>query len=261
MNVDAQLAAIRDRLSDTLVAVDFDGTLAPIVPRPEDARALPGTADVLGMVAARVRQVAVITGRSAEEAVEFGDLATVPDLIVLGHYGLERWENGWIRTPPASEALGGLRRQLAELADARPGVTLEDKGHSVALHTRNAPDPAGSLDELIPLVSQAASVAGFQVTPGRFVVEARPAGVDKGEALRSLVAETGARAVLYVGDDTGDLPAVEALRSLAGAQIAGVVVCADADEADPRLRDAADVVVSGPEGVQALLRALATPPE
>src|SRR5699024_12244866 len=74
---------------DTLVAVDFDGTLAPIVSRPAEARALPGTADVLTAVAHRVAQVAIITGRPAADAVALGELAAVPGLVILGHYGLE----------------------------------------------------------------------------------------------------------------------------------------------------------------------------
>lgn len=256
MSLPAALAPIGQRLDRALVALDFDGTLAPIVSRPEDARALPGTADMLTALAARVRQVAIITGRPSEEAVEFGNLANVPGLIVLGHYGLERWEGGEVAAPPVLGQLERLRRELVALADARPGVTLEDKGHSVALHTRNAPDPAAALEELMPRVTEVSNAAGFQVTPGRFVVEARPAGADKGDALRCLVAEVDAGAVLYAGDDTGDLPAVEAVRSLAADGIVGVIVCSDAEEADSALRDAADIVVPGPEGVQSLLHML-----
>lgn len=252
----AVLAPIRERLAQALIALDFDGTLAPIVPRPGDARALPGTADVLTRLARMAGQVAVITGRPAAEAVALGDLASVPDLVVLGHYGLERWMSGELMAPAADAAVDELRRRLAELASANPGVEVEDKHHSVALHTRNAPEPAAALNALGPRVAELAAAAGFQVTPGRFVLEIRPRGMDKGSALTSLVAEVNATAVLYAGDDTGDLPAVEALRAL---DVVGVVVCSDAAEADPRLRAAADVVVPGPEGVQRLLRNLPTP--
>lgn len=256
----AQTLARLKPLDRTLVAVDFDGTLAPIVLRPEDARALPGTAEVLAALAGTVLRVAVITGRRAADAVRLGDLAEVPGLVVLGHYGLERWEAGRLSHP--ADATGGsdlaaALRQATELAAARPGVMVEEKGSSVALHTRNAPDPAGTLAELIPLATAAAVNAGMQVTPGRFVVEIRPRGVDKGTALRALVAEAQASSVLFAGDDIGDLPAVAALRELEAQGVTGVVVCSDAPEADSSLRVEADLVVPGPEGVQAVLRALA----
>lgn len=249
----AAVAPIRERLAQALVALDFDGTLAPIVPHPSDARALPGTREVLTRLAGSVRQIAVVTGRPAAEAVELGDLASVPDLVVLGHYGLERWTSGGLAAPPASAAVENLRARAADLAATTPGVELEDKQHSVALHTRNASDPAATLRALEPHAAELAAEAGFQLTPGRFVLEIRPRGVDKGGALMSLVDESGVSAVLYAGDDAGDLPAVNALRAL---DVVGVVICSDAAEADPRLRQSADLVVPGPEGVQAVLREL-----
>lgn len=253
-----ELRRLSGRLGRTLVALDFDGVLSPIVPDPAAAIALPGTADVLTAVAARVARVAVVTGRPAADAVRLGGLSGVPGLVVLGHYGLQRWSDGALATPDSDDGVDLARRRVAELAAARPGVTVEDKHHSVALHTRSAPDPAAALAELRPHADAVAAEAGLQVTPGRFVLELRPVGVDKGMAIRSLVAETGATAVLYAGDDLGDLPAVAAVRDLAAStDLVGLVVCSDAEEASAELRAAADVVVPGPPGVQALLRELA----
>jgi trehalose 6-phosphate phosphatase len=93
------------------------------------------------------------------------------------------------------------------------------------------------------------------VAPGRYVLELRPPGTDKGVALRALVAEAGARSVVFLGDDLGDLPAVAALREL---DVAGLVVCSDSDETPDVLRLEADLVVDGPPGVIAFLDALAT---
>ncbi|TDD67770.1 trehalose-phosphatase [Jiangella aurantiaca] len=254
-----ELGRLSGRLDRTLVALDFDGVLSPIVPDPGRAVALAGTADVLTAVAARVARVAVVTGRPAAEAVRLGSLQDVPGLLVLGHYGLQRWSAGTLNTPDSDDGVDLARRRVTELAAARPGVTVEDKQHSVALHTRSASDPAAALDELRPHADAVAAEAGLQVTPGRFVLELRPVGVDKGLAIRSLVAETGATAVLYAGDDLGDLPAVVAVRELASSEdLVGIVVCSDAEEASAELRNAADVVVPGPPGVQALLRELAT---
>lgn len=253
-----ELRRLSGLLDRALVALDFDGVLSPIVPDPASAVALPGTAEVLTAVAARVARIAVVTGRPAADAVRLGSLADVPGLVVLGHYGLQRWSDGTLSTPDSDDGVELARRRVTELAAARPGVTVEDKHHSVALHTRSAPDPAAALTELRPHADAVAAEAGLQVTPGRFVLELRPVGVDKGVAIRSLVAETGAVAVLYAGDDLGDLPAVAAVRELSssGAIEAGLVVCSDAEEASADLRAAADVVVPGPPGVQELLREL-----
>lgn len=253
-----ELGRLTGRLDSTLVALDFDGVLSPIVPDPASAVALPGTAAVLTEVAARVARVAVVTGRPAADAVRLGGLSDVPGLVVLGHYGLQRWSGGTLSTPVSDDGIEVARAWVAALAADRPGVTVEDKHHSVALHTRGAADPAAALEELRPHAAAVAAEAGLQVTPGRFVLELRPVGVDKGVAIRSLVAETGASAVLYAGDDLGDLPAVAAVRELASSSedFVGLVVCSDAEEASAELRAAADVVVPGPPGVQALLREL-----
>lgn len=256
-----QLRELSGLLDRTLVALDFDGVLSPIVSRPEDAVALPGTADVLAAVAARVARVAIVTGRPALDAVRLGGLDGVPGLVVLGHYGLQRWAAGRLSTPDEDGGIDAARRRAFSLAAARPGVAVEDKVHSVALHTRRAADPAGALAELRPHVDAVAADAGLQVTPGRFVLELRPVGVDKGMAIRTLVAETGVAAVVYAGDDIGDLPAVDAVRSLAATGVVGIVVCSDAAEASPELRAAADIVVPGPSGIQALLRDLIALPE
>ncbi|PSL02525.1 trehalose 6-phosphatase [Haloactinopolyspora alba] len=254
----AALEPLEGRLVDTVVALDFDGVLAPIVERPEDATALPGTTATLRSLVERVAQIAVVTGRPATDAVRLGALDTVPGVVVLGHYGLQRWDAGRLDSPDLEVGVPIVRERAFELAATRPGVYVEDKGHSVALHTRNAADPGGVLEDLRPHAEALAAENGLQLTPGRFVLELRPAGVDKGAALRSLVEQTGATAVLYAGDDLGDLPAVTAVRELAASGVIGLVVCADAEEASAELRTAADLVVDGPAGVQEVLRELAT---
>ena len=255
------LHALTGLLPRTLVALDFDGVLAPIVDRPADAVALPGTADVLTTLAARVARVAIVTGRPSLDAVRLGGLDGVPGLEVRGHYGLQRWSGGRLDSPRVPAGVLEARERVFELAATRPGVDVEDKGQSVALHTRNADDPAGMLAELHPLAEAVAADTGLQLTPGRFVLELRPAGVDKGTAIRALVDETGARAVVYAGDDLGDLPAVAAVRDLGTAGVTGIIICSDAEEVAAELRAAADLVVPGPVGVQAVLRALASLPE
>jgi trehalose 6-phosphate phosphatase len=242
--------------SHALMAFDYDGVLSPIVDRPDEAYAQAGAAAALAALGRVVGRVAIVTGRPAADAVRLGELDGVPGLVVLGHYGLERWSDGRLETPEPHPGVASARIAAALLvAGAPPGVALEDKGHSVAVHTRRAPDPAAAFDAVRPAVERIAREAGLEVAPGRFVLELRPPGIDKGAALRALVAETGAHAVVFVGDDLGDLPAVAVLRHI---DVAALVVCSDSPESPDALRREADLVVDGAPGVIAFVEALAT---
>src|SRR5664280_70862 len=136
------------------------------------------------------------------------------------------------------------------------GATVEDKESSLVVHTRRAADPHGALAALRAPVTELAERTGLELTPGRFVLELRPPGIDKGSALRGFVAEQRAGSVLFAGDDLGDLPAYAAVEGLRANGIAGVTVCSGSDEV-PEVAERADLVVAGPPGVVAFMRALA----
>ena len=253
----AGLAAIVHDPGRALIALDFDGTLSPIVSRPEEARAHPAAVPALRRVAAVAGTLAVITGRPAADAAEFGGFADVPGLIVLGHYGLERWTDGRLETPAAEPGVAAARAELPGLlAGAPDGTRAEYKGHALAVHTRQAADPQAALDRLRAPLTDLAARHGLTVEPGRMVLELRPCGMDKGQALKSLLAERQCRAVMYVGDDLGDLAAFGAVRALRATGIPGLTVCSSSAEVSA-LAAEADLVVDGPDGVVALLNALA----
>ena len=242
-----------------LVAADFDGTLAPIVARPQDARPHPGALPALTALAGAVGTVAVITGRPAADAVALGGLETVPGLVVLGHYGAQRWQDGELTTappPPAVERARAALPGVLRAAEAPEGTWVEDKAQAVAVHTRGAADPRAALDRLREPLGELAARLGLAAEPGRFVIELRPPGVDKGSALTGLAGERAARSVLFCGDDLGDLPAFAAVRALRADGVPGCAV-ASASTESPQVAEAADLVVAGPEGVVALLTALA----
>lgn len=241
-----------------MVALDYDGTLAPIVPRPEDAVAQPGIVEALVALADQGVQIAVVTGRPVDAALSLGGLDAVPGLILMGHYGLQRWHDGVLSSPEVGPGVARAKEALTRyVSENDPGMTVEDKHHSVALHTRNAADPAGAFERAKPMTATLADECGLELVPGRFVLELRPSGTDKGGALRTVVADTGVRALLFGGDDLGDLPAVAAIDDLRQQGMHGMVVCSDSPESPPALREAADLVVAGPPGVMATLQALA----
>ena len=244
------LAAFREDPGHALVALDYDGTLAPIVPRPEDAVPAPGAVEVLLDLSRRVGRLALVTGRPADVVVELGGLAEVPGLVVLGQYGVQRWQAGTLTQEPPAPGLPDAHTALRALVAAE-GAEVEDKGRSLVVHTRRAPDPEGALARLHPGVAAVAARTGLELHSGRLVLELRPAGHDKGLALTSLA--QGRSAVLYAGDDRGDLPAFAAVERLRAAGTEGLLVCSDSDEAPEELRAGADVVVAGPPGVVQLL--------
>lgn len=246
------LDELRARLAGAVVALDYDGTLAPIVDRPSDAVPADGAVEVLQALASRVRTLALVTGRPADVVVELAGLRAVPGLVVLGQYGAQRWSGGAVTAPPELPDVAAARVALPPVL-APEGAELEDKGLSLVVHTRRCADPAGALARLEAPVTAAAG--GLEVHRGRLVLELRPPGYDKRAALLSLC-DPIPSAVLFAGDDLGDLPAYDAVDELRADGVLGVTVCSASDEGPPSLRSRADLVVDGPDGVVALLRRL-----
>ena len=244
------LESIRAHLATALVALDFDGTLAPIVPRPADAAPAAGAVAALRELAPRVRRLAIVTGRPAEVVVRLGELATVPGLVVYGHYGLQRWAGGTLHSPPPEPGVNRARALLPALPD---GATLEDKQHSLVVHLRGTRDPAAATVAVRAPLAAVAAAAGLEIVAGRYVWELRPGGVDKGSALRALAADCQPGAVLVAGDDVGDLPLFAAAGALGVPCVRVAVLGADAD---PSVARAADMTVPDPAGLVAVLRRL-----
>jgi trehalose 6-phosphate phosphatase len=254
--------AILERPAETLVAVDFDGTLAPITDDPEQAYADARAVTALARLGALVGRIVVITGRPATTAVRLGRFRGTPGLerlVVLGQYGVERWDASTDEyvIPPEPEAITAVAEELPRLL-ADLGLTrarLENKGRAIGVHTRELRDPAAYRRLEGPLAELAAK-HGLLVEPGKSVLEIRAPGVDKGDALRAIVAETGARQVIFAGDDLGDLPAFRAVEQLRIEGTEGLLVCSASHEEDA-LTEISDLVLDGPTGVAAWLTSLA----
>ncbi|MFE3559624.1 trehalose-phosphatase [Streptomyces sp. NPDC059193] len=248
----------------SVVALDFDGTLAEIVPDPDQARAHPGAVPALSVLAPEVASVAVITGRPAGVAVRYGGFAGVPGLehlVVLGHYGAERWDavSGIVHAPAEHPGVAAVRAELPGFLDsigAWQGTWIEEKGRALAVHTRRAEDPEAAFAALREPLAELAARHGLMVEPGRAVLELRPPGMDKGVALTEFLAETGAEAVLYAGDDLGDLAAYSAVEKRRADGVPGLLVCSGSAEV-PELASRADLVLPGPAAVVAFLTTLA----
>jgi trehalose 6-phosphate phosphatase len=256
----ARLAARADQVA---LCLDFDGTLSPIVPDPEAARPLPGVVELLGPLAARFAAVALVSGRPADYLATH---AAAPGVRYLGLYGLQEIRDGQVRVDPRLEAgrpaVEAAHQDLREHPAVRDSrAWLEDKRYAVAVHTRRVADPdrwAGPIDQA---AREIAARHGLEVVPGKLVWELRPAvPSDKGDAVRKVIAESGAREVVVAGDDLGDLAAFAAAAQLAAEGGDALRVAVRSAEAPDRLLADADLVVEGPPGLRDFLQRLAAPP-
>jgi trehalose 6-phosphate phosphatase len=251
-----------------IVALDFDGTLSPIVDDPTQAHIHPDAGEVLVALARKVLAIAVVTGRPARQVLDLGGLEEVGDavaavgkeLYVFGQYGNERWSSSHrsITGPRPPQGLATFLRDLprtlreADAADAY----VEEKGLAVAVHTRRLPDPEAAFERLVPVLREQADAHDLVLEPGRNVIEVRADGMDKGLVVDRLITKLGARGFLFAGDDLGDVEAFETVAAYAGEGLPTLLVCSASDE-QSALLPLSDVVVDGPEGVLGLLRRLA----
>ena len=258
-------AALVRASATTVVGLDFDGTLAPIVDDPTIAHIHPDVPEALIELSTCVRAIAVITGRPARQALALGGLDEVGDrigelgreLFVLGQYGNERWTSTDRRviSPRPPHGLAGFLRDLPGLL-RRVGAEdayVEEKGLAVAVHTRRLPDAAATFERLLAPLTESAHEHDLMTEPGRSVVEVRAPGMDKGRAVAAIARELSADGFLFAGDDLGDIEAFRAVLDLRKAGLATLLVSSASTE-QTALTELADVVVDGPDGVLELLR-------
>jgi trehalose 6-phosphate phosphatase len=228
---------LADEPERAAVLLDVDGTLAPIVPRPEDARVPAATKEELARLVGRYALVACVSGRPGADAAR---IVGVEGIVAVGEHGLEL-------EPEAREWAG----RIARIADGA-GRAAERKPLSAAFHFREDPDPEAALREL-RAIEELARSQGLRTRWGRKVLELLPpVDASKETAVRRLLGERDLRRALYAGDDTTDL---DAFRALDGLEV-GIRVAVRSGEAPPGLLGAADVVVDGPDGMLKLLRRL-----
>jgi trehalose 6-phosphate phosphatase len=233
------LAPLREAPETTALLFDVDGTLAPIAPAPDLARIPERTKAELVRLAGTYLLVACISGRPGPEAAV---LVGVEGIRYVGNHGLELDER-------ATEL-------AAEIARFRDSVALpaEDKGLSLSYHYRGAKDERTARAALGEVEEQARA-AGLDPRWGRKVLEIRPAvAANKATAVTALLADARASQGLYAGDDTTDLDAFEGLARAGLERFVRVAV--ESDEGPGDLVGAADLVVSGPEELTALLARL-----
>jgi len=254
-----EVAALRADPAHTAVLTDVDGTLAPIVERPEAAAVPDAARDALAAIGRRYGLVGCVSGRAAAEARR---LVGVSEISYAGNHGLELLLPG-DGEPRLDPSLRGRERAAAEFAAGLElngaGLRLEDKGPIQGLHWRGAEDERGAEARAREIAAEAGR-AGLEPRWGRKVLELRPAGGGgKDAAVAALLAADGVSAAIYAGDDRTDLDAFRRLRELreAGELRTALCVAVASPEAPPELAEESDLSVEGPAGWLELLESLA----
>lgn len=227
------------------ILLDVDGTLSPIVERPELAELAARARPVLSHLVDRYRVVAAISGRTRDELEWLVDVAGVR---LIGSYGLA-----------AGSVPAGVISAVLAAADEVDGAWMETKGATIAVHYRATPDTDAAGRLLEERLSALAVPARMALVPGKHVVELVPAGLPLKEgAVERIIQDEGLRAALYAGDDLADLLAFEALdRARGDGRLEHAVkVAVHGAETPDALVAAADVVVDGPEDMVELLATL-----
>lgn len=237
-------AAIAARAPRAGVFLDLDGTLAPIVPRPELSEVLPEIPEVLARLARRIDAVAVISGRPSDQVRELLDVEGVE---IVGTHGLED-----VRAM-AEEILDEIRAVAAAV-----GAWVEPKGAAAAVHFRALEDPEAAESASSGRLAVIAATYDLEVVPGKRILELAPAGRPrKGGAVERIATDRELAAVLFAGDDVGDLDAFAGLDRLRTRGLWTCAIAAGGRETPAEVLAAADLVLEGPSGVAALLSSIA----
>jgi trehalose 6-phosphate phosphatase len=222
--------ALVPQLSETAILLDIDGTLLDLMPTPREVWVPPGLAATLnGLMEATSGALALVSGRSLNDI----DLIFAPARYpAIGGHGAEMRLNvdDEAAAPLAPPLDKELKRRLAAIARISPGILLEDKGYSLALHYRLAPHAKQAIAASIGLIRADMPEAPVEVLPGKSVFEIKPAGFTKANGVRALMQHTpfAGRRPFFIGDDVTDesvfaiMPELQGLAFSVGHRAKGV---------------------------------------
>jgi trehalose-phosphatase len=247
------LRPLIDAAPDALLVLDFDGTISALVEHPADAVAIEGVVDTLCELTRHLR-VAFITGRPVDWLVDRVAPAATHGVEFIGLHGHERLRSGAIVPHPESakwrQHIITIHERAKSTAPAE--VVIEMKGLGLALHFRMS---RHAETWIRAFATAAAEETGLVAHDTRFAIELRPpVDLDKGHAMRELVADYHPKAMAFFGDDLVDIPAVLAMREFADVTSAAVFVANV--EGPQEFATIADLVLPHPQDAADALRAL-----
>jgi trehalose 6-phosphate phosphatase len=209
---------LAQRLAECAFLLDIDGTLLDLAPTPREVWVPPGLRETLSRLRERTSgALALVSGRSLNDI----DLIFAPEVFpAVGGHGAEMRisidsEAVATHAPPMDKE---LKRRLAAIAKLSPGILLEDKGYSLALHYRLAPHAEKAIYEAVALIRSEMPEAPIEVLPGKCVCEIKQYGFDKATGVRELMTQPPFRdrCPVFVGDDVTDESVFAIMPNLGG---------------------------------------------
>ena len=234
--------------------VDIDGTLADIAPTPDDVDVPMAVRDDLERITQRA-PVSVLTGREVGDA---RGIVGSDALLYAGSHGTQWWQGGhtWV-SPEAEPYVGHVHALAIEASRAfsrDDGYVIQDKGTSMSIHYRMAPDTAAARIAVFRFLAESPDARDLSIFQGKMVAEIRPpVALTKGTALRTIVHGQSLAGAIAIGDDTTDIDMFRAVSELRRAGTAGISVAVLAPEVPVELLDAADYALAGTRGVRRFL--------
>jgi trehalose 6-phosphate phosphatase len=216
--------------------LDIDGTILDLAPSPPQVWVPAGLRQTLARLADMTGgAVALVSGRSINDI----DLIFSPlQIAAIGVHGAEMRSSGdgdvQMRAAPLSKA---LKRRLAAIAELGPGILVEDKGYSLALHYRLVPEKGPAVLAAADKICAEAAQEAVEILPGKLVVEVKPAAINKGSAVSDLMRHKpfAGRRPIFIGDDTTDLSVFGIIPQFGGRaySVGGIVADVDGHFATP----------------------------
>jgi len=229
------------------IFLDFDGTISELARTPDESRISAESAQALESLVHKVALVAVVSGRAA---ADLSEKVGLEDVVYVGSHGAESLTAG---VRQVSHEAAEYSRRITTVLDGLkgttdgPGIYWQNKGLSAAVHFRLSPDPEGVRDSLAVALNSVPGVDELGVSWGKRVLELRaPVGGHKGDALRKLALDHTLDSAIFVGDDTIDIDALEAMRELnEGAALMGLGIAVVDDDSPEELYEAANFALYG----------------
>lgn len=240
------------------LVLDFDGTIAELVPVPSEAMLHPDVAAPLRSLLSKLGLTAIMSGRPARDIETLVDMK---GMLYVGNHGVEYLSNGQLTQVPQATELPmspeALAEQLKPIGDG-PGVVWEVKQFSLAIHFRMSPDKPKAFLALLRAVDTVPEIRAMEMISGNMVMEIRAKNsANKGFAIEKIVNEHKLDSLFFLGDDTTDIDGLKALQKLTSSGVVnGVAVAVIQDGTPQGVPDNADYSLGGVAEVVEFLKML-----